>query len=114
MTGVAISEVAQSADTSRRKFLVRATSALGAVGAVGFGCEAEPARLDNLLAVRALDGAQQLLDRLLSELDLRQPRPVRHALQLGARCLGAVSGVVAPALLAATAHGGLDVDAESC
>ena len=35
MTGVAISEVAQSADTSRRKFLVGATSALGAVGAVG-------------------------------------------------------------------------------
>ena len=35
MTGLAISEVAQSADTSRRKFLVGATSALGAVGAVG-------------------------------------------------------------------------------
>lgn len=35
MTGLAISEVAQSADTSRRKFLVGATSALGVVGAVG-------------------------------------------------------------------------------
>ena len=33
MTGVAISEVAQSADTSRRKFLVGATAALSAVGA---------------------------------------------------------------------------------
>ena len=35
MTGLATSEVAQSADTSRRKFLVGATSALGVVGAVG-------------------------------------------------------------------------------
>ena len=35
MTGVAISEVAQSADTSRRKFLVGATAALSVVGVVG-------------------------------------------------------------------------------
>tara|TARA_B100000900_G_scaffold57477_2_gene43020 strand:+ start:3212 stop:3826 length:615 start_codon:yes stop_codon:yes gene_type:complete len=35
MTGAAISEVAQSADTSRRKFLVGATSALSAIGVVG-------------------------------------------------------------------------------
>ena len=35
MTGVAVSEVAQSADTSRRKFLVGATAALSAIGAVG-------------------------------------------------------------------------------
>ena len=35
MTGAAVSEVAQSADTSRRKFLVGATAALSAVGAIG-------------------------------------------------------------------------------
>ena len=35
MTGAAVSEVAQSADTSRRKFLVGATAALSAVGVVG-------------------------------------------------------------------------------
>ena len=35
MTDAVIPEVAQSADTSRRKFLVGATAALSAVGAVG-------------------------------------------------------------------------------
>ena len=35
MTDAVIPEVAQSADTSRRKFLVGATAALGAIGAVG-------------------------------------------------------------------------------
>ena len=35
MTGVAISEVARSADISRRKFLVGATSALSVIGAIG-------------------------------------------------------------------------------
>ena len=35
MTGVAITEVAKSADTSRRKFLVGVTAALSAAGAVG-------------------------------------------------------------------------------
>ena len=35
MTGVAMSEVARSADTSRRKFLVGATSALSVIGAIG-------------------------------------------------------------------------------
>ena len=35
MTDAVVTEVMQSADTSRRKFLVGATTALGTVGTVG-------------------------------------------------------------------------------